>query len=515
MPPYSRFNPLNSRLGSYRAIMQDTMSNKRLSVYVCSSRFFNPYYYDRSFHYDKTRETWEILMAKLKSVPLIGTLMFDDSDDASFNESFWSSAKDYLNEIIERDGTRVYYEQKQSGTFKHIPLQHIPLVSLTLRLDTWPTFNDQTRLFPDTLTSLTISGAFNDSALIGSLPAGLTSLILSDCFYWNHPIEPGTLPSSLRKLVLNNSFNQPIREHTFPSTLEELTFGRQFNQTLEGRLPHSLAFLFLESSAFDQPKLPAAYNLSISLGASFKQVIESQHLSSLSLSDMTEPKFNNNIPFANLQNLSLNGINIEVMSSITSSMFPMLECFTVKIRTANQTEVDLELAALPSTLKRLSIDSPNPIVSFPTGLTHLSIYISKQPGLTNFKLFKGLLPTSLCDLKLINYNHALNVGDLPLSITSLLIRDQPTQPDFDHTVLPQSVTSLSFHVDNWDAKVKEALPMIIQRLPVSITKLIVMFGTTFAIRRISETVFFCSENMEECCFVNTGSLDKVIGYCIR
>ncbi|EGG23104.1 hypothetical protein DFA_05234 [Cavenderia fasciculata] len=50
--------------------------------------------------------------------------------------------------------------------------------------------------------------------------------------YFNHPIQPGSLPPSLEKLNLGSEFQQDILPGTIPSTCKYLHFGDKFNKSI-------------------------------------------------------------------------------------------------------------------------------------------------------------------------------------------------------------------------------------------------------------------------------------------
>ncbi|EFA85531.1 hypothetical protein PPL_01489 [Heterostelium album PN500] len=69
---------------------------------------------------------------------------------------------------------------------------------------------------------------------------GLTRLEL---VYFNRPLEPGTLPSTLQYLKFK-SFNQPLSPGCLPEGLIDITFGHAFQHPIEsGVLPNSLKSL--------------------------------------------------------------------------------------------------------------------------------------------------------------------------------------------------------------------------------------------------------------------------------
>ncbi|GAM26766.1 hypothetical protein SAMD00019534_099410 [Acytostelium subglobosum LB1] len=123
-------------------------------------------------------------------------------------------------------------------------LLHLPLTSLSI-YDTTVNFDQ----LPITLTHLKMVGNTLTQPLNinGQLSMSLKILDIKNVHNWNHPITPGSLPSTLEKLLLPNLFNHPITADALPSSLLTLGFGETFHHPLNytGQLPPSLTILDL------------------------------------------------------------------------------------------------------------------------------------------------------------------------------------------------------------------------------------------------------------------------------
>ena len=95
-------------------------------------------------------------------------------------------------------------------------------------------------LVPCNLRSLKLDACCTLVLQPGTLPNSLRSIVLPDCY--NAPLD-GVLPSRLRKLFLGNGFAQSITG-VLPSSLAELRFGDKFRHRLQpGDLPPGLQTL--------------------------------------------------------------------------------------------------------------------------------------------------------------------------------------------------------------------------------------------------------------------------------
>ncbi|GAM23710.1 hypothetical protein SAMD00019534_068850 [Acytostelium subglobosum LB1] len=113
------------------------------------------------------------------------------------------------------------------------------LISLTLSVN--PVIS--VGMLPNSLQSLYITSRFADVIPMGALPESLTKLSFEGCLYLDHPITPGTLPSSLKTLTI--IYIHPIIQGTLPSALTSLKLIN-FNRIIQpGVLPSSITALDL------------------------------------------------------------------------------------------------------------------------------------------------------------------------------------------------------------------------------------------------------------------------------
>lgn len=118
----------------------------------------------------------------------------------------------YNMEDIESDGFPPMLEKLRTGIEFNRPIPH-----------GWISHLDQ-------LTELTLGYGFNQAIEPGSLPTNLRKLQFER---FNQPLLSGVLPENLRELEFGCDFNQPIDIDVLPQKLEKLTFGFNFNQPID------------------------------------------------------------------------------------------------------------------------------------------------------------------------------------------------------------------------------------------------------------------------------------------
>ena len=100
----------------------------------------------------------------------------------------------------------------------------------------------QPHTFPPGLRSLRLPGGFNSPIPPGSLPASLRHLVLGT---YNQPLQPGTLPTELTHLSFDE-YEHAVSADVLPSALQYLCLGYMYNMPMtRDSLPSQLRVLVL------------------------------------------------------------------------------------------------------------------------------------------------------------------------------------------------------------------------------------------------------------------------------
>ncbi|GAM19133.1 hypothetical protein SAMD00019534_023080 [Acytostelium subglobosum LB1] len=351
------------------------------------------------------------------------------------------------------------------------------------------------QMFPATLTSLFISGETFTHSLDNVLPASITFLDLSQAYAWNLPIKAAAMPPRLKFLILGEGFEQGFEDdnrHPWPR-------GITIN---------------LKLTKFNHPVIPNAQDLTLYLPLTFNQEwIQCPNIQTLYL-NMATPRFHSDIVCTTLKRLVLSDMKAHALMFITQSRFPILESIEI-IRLVSEDQqhgdlISLEIASMPLTLNAMVIGVKSPsqvtFTSFPQGVVRLTI------DCEYFRLSKGLIPSSVNKLNLINYNHHVHADVLPHALTSLDMDNDK----FDPSTLPNTLKSLSYYLNADDlskSDVYNSISNVIDNMPMSITKLCVaLFGSPYRVRRISNTMFFYIPkfSLQSCFFISKDSLCQFI-----
>ncbi|GAM27018.1 hypothetical protein SAMD00019534_101930 [Acytostelium subglobosum LB1] len=289
--------------------------------------------------------------------------------------SFWAEQSEFINMLFGRivNDKILVISEAPLVSMKHVPLT----VMRILQMNETP----QAHYFPDTLTALELRA-----------------------YRTLQPIGNGVLPPSLMEL-----------------TLERLDLGLD----LAAVLPRSLTKLNL--SMYHRPirHIPPSV-IDLTLGHECTSVIEcGQYLQSLVITKAVRTFDSSNIVFQCLTKLVLIDALPEVISSITSSTFPVLADLQVRYHLRSSQTMALSASALPSSLTRLCIPwcellSP-PLDSIDT------IEITVRDATPTLSL--AILPTSITSLhlrqnfsnsfKVYNQLDAIQVEHLPYALHSL------------------------------------------------------------------------------------------------
>jgi hypothetical protein len=104
----------------------------------------------------------------------------------------------------------------------------LPIEYLKLRYLYFEGNADQLNMFSNLLILIFCTQSDQE---IKVLPNSLTTLTFGDNF--NQKIKPNVLPNSLQSLTFGDNFDQEIKKSVLPTSLTTLTFGWNFNQELK------------------------------------------------------------------------------------------------------------------------------------------------------------------------------------------------------------------------------------------------------------------------------------------
>lgn len=308
----------------------------------------------------------------------------------------------------------IFYKPKQiivtaSPQFPHLSLPS-SLSSLTLSLN----FDHPLPQFPPLLSSLILSGHFNQS--VGNLlPSSLTSLSFGDHF--NQPITH--LPPHLIFLQFGNIFNQEIN-CPLPNSLLHLSFGAAFGLSFE--IPPSLLSLKLNSPFVDSLKQLPSSLTSVTMNTIRQNFIFPPSLKTFNSLHYLCPEITLLPPTLTHLTLSFY-FNRKILENLPDSLIFM------EIRAKDP----YLLSSLPPKIEILYLWTyANPLPPLPLSLKSFVIggfnqFIDSLPSslsvLTLGNIFCQLLPPfplSLSSLSL-GQNFNLPIKEFPPSLTSLVL----------------------------------------------------------------------------------------------
>ncbi|KAF2073099.1 hypothetical protein CYY_005593 [Polysphondylium violaceum] len=382
---------------------------------------------------------------------------------------------------------------------------------------------DDSLQLPRNLLELELSN-FDRDIRPNSLPSCLKTLRLS--FNFNRPLLPNALPESLTLLSLGRCFKQSIGAGVLPTSLKELTMGGSpitpiTNQLATAIFPPSLESFTITHDRFTTvPRVPFMVTKLLFHAFIFTKQLQVNDIPSsvvyLDLSRYTYKLYPNVIPYgvetliASSYNLSID-VN-DLPDSITS----------LDMQTFNQSLVNL-----PRKLSRLTLDSfnrpiaPNTLVEplkychlpnfqhnlppLPSSITYLNIkradlldlsilsnscakelvindllspvVFNSSNGNNDFKhlttielvsskykLKAFIIPCTVKNVILLNYDFDLDVNAIPISVSSLYYSSNlNTEPTLH---FPNSITNLTMHVN---------FPIRVGLVPSSVTCLSFMY----------------------------------------
>lgn len=221
------------------------------------------------------------------------------------------------------------------------------------------------------------------------------------CF--NQQLTINSLPDSLTKLVLSDSWNHPLEPHVLPKNLTHLVFGKEFNQQIESSLSN---LLLLEELEF---------------GSGFN---ESIHPSSLP-PNLKQLKLGNN----NMYETGHKYDKIIKIGSLPKTLIKFIFNHNYKKNT-------IELGALPPGLECLEFGKDVEIGSFEVNFLPQSLH--------SFSIFsyygtfaKGVLPKNLNRLKItLNFNQSFDQDLLPRNLHSLSLGENYNRPFYANALPP-------------------------------------------------------------------------------
>ncbi|KAN0048008.1 hypothetical protein ACTA71_002399 [Dictyostelium dimigraforme] len=330
---------------------------------------------------------------------------------------------------------------------------------------------------PFSITSLTLGQSFNSVINEDVLPNGLLKLKLKG---FNKMIVRNSLPPSLLELEFGRNFNRAISAHgTLPRSLTSLTLGIHFNHVIYiGTLPPTLKKLVIQSQSYNQKfekkSLPDSLeHLEFNRNGSFNQPIADKFLPMTNLKTLILPKqWSNNyepilaqqipITVTDLQfhsnecslflqsdsipssvlHLRINGI-LSNHSMYTNAMARKLQSNVIPSSiTSIETGTIFKDLSHCIRLKNFILDESFDQKSLTKGSIPPSTVNLKLPPLWNKELIDlHIFPLTLMVLDLGSFNHSIGENILPTNLQSLTINcwDLPIEKN----TLPQSLTYLS------------------------------------------------------------------------
>ncbi|GAM17540.1 hypothetical protein SAMD00019534_007150 [Acytostelium subglobosum LB1] len=436
-------------------------------------------------------------------IPSIDQVKFRDYGSIMSVHNVWNrlNMPELLNELANsRSISKLLY----SGSFTvTLPMFDLPLTEVQLHLKI--TDHITPGYLPRSLITLEIQGVYDRSFDGGVLPSGLKSLNLGQCEQWNQPIGPDTLPSQLEQLVFGPSFNLPINPRVLPATLMTLVFGSAFDQPLDTHqdiLPATLTCLGLRESAFNLPLVGLPPTVTeLTLSQTYTQPIIA-HQSLLLLNIECYPLFRSNVDiFTNLQEIEIVA-DLPSLPAITSSAFPNLVELNIDQFIGDG---PLDLSALPTSLRRLYLQTERPLTGIPHGIEMLFIcFVPRNDHIVYDELSNNLVPDSVTSLYL-TLNNPINVGDIPSSVTRLQLEGYEHRLNVAE-VIPKSVRKLLLrgYRHEINSEFLRQLPETVSRLSVGINDYLDQMQHLL---RLSDTLFFnYQQNLQSTGFIN---IDRV------
>ncbi|GAM25035.1 hypothetical protein SAMD00019534_082100 [Acytostelium subglobosum LB1] len=401
--------------------------------HVCIQSKYDGYvqpYYDLYYFAieDKNDHSWR---QNLMRLPHVGSIEFVDDRDEPFDQEFWNGLESFLDDVVNiRSVLDISFIKHSSPLYQMDHIKHIKTMVIKGDLN-MPIIRAH---LPSSLKSLTIGGNY-DHTLDHVQPDTMTCLSLHLARNWNQPIKPGALPQSLTMIKFGKAFDQSIPPGMLPPSVTSIYFSyaSRFNSPLDGdRLPRSLTLLDMGlESRFNFPlvNLPSSLT-NIALGTANNQVIIHPTLRRVNLHS-ANPRLaivgdhQTQSIFTCLVNMRLLEVPSNIWTTINPTSFPGLT--ELYIKSFKDKDTPINLSTLPPSLIILDFRPHGNWTPPPNTCTHplrlletLSMYMA---NLDNNKLSSCWLPSTITSLKLYKYQHYLEVGDIPTSVTSLTIED--------------------------------------------------------------------------------------------
>ena len=305
-----------------------------------------------------------------------------------------------------------------------------------------------------------IQSRFNTNLLFPNL----IKLQLPD--HYDHPLEPGDLPESLKYLIINEVYKQPLKPGTLPNGLKYLKLNYYIPPIIKESYPQHLYVLDISRCRWKiEPNVLPIHLHELRLG-NYEHKLELDSL----------PKFLKILKFDGYRQV----LDVGVLPNTLETLSFNYDTPTLELGVLPESLITLKLGSyfdhplipnvLPSSLKYLYISKvgwgqySHPILpkSLPDGLIKLNInnpnchsyilcthYNCFPTTLTSLKICRvthihpNTLPSSLKKLSLHNYQSKLIPGVLPegLEILKIYYYNLP----IDLGVLPKSLKVLDLH----------------------------------------------------------------------
>ncbi|EFA85099.1 hypothetical protein PPL_02096 [Heterostelium album PN500] len=368
--------------------------------------------------------------------------------------------------------------------------------------------------FPESLVDLTLQ--YNHPLTYGALPPNLLELGLRN---YEHDIEPGVLPDSLKTLYLSAKFDKPLKVGSLPPNLEFLSLGYQYNKAIEeGVIPRSLKSLNISQVENLTVKFPPDGNLqtihchhsflpqvpesvtkiTIDFGVAITGKLTLPNIRSLTIDNMIGNIPRGYIP-STVTKLHM-GRNFKLTAqSLRDVLPPGLKI----LKTGHDYNHIIEPGDLPESLERLELgyffSQPLKVGSIPKNVKHVLLV-----NITNETLSPGVLPDGLETLEmrtvLLKGNVFIEPGWIPNSVQNLIMGDTDSIK-YDAQSLPTSLYYL---------KTTMASMIPFEQLPES-TQIIDISDTydEYQLRRISRQNFLFYGDSTSAGFVTSSFIDHM------
>ncbi|EFA75122.1 hypothetical protein PPL_11196 [Heterostelium album PN500] len=247
-----------------------------------------------------------------------------------------------------------------------------------------------------------------------------SSIIELKCFSENLKILAGSLPNTLEKISIYNTFNANV----LPNSIRTMTVDREEQDFIPGLFPQSLESLYLSLYRNTLAEHCLPHNLKLlNIGTFHKPddyIIDVGHLprslETLHLDYDFAGQTENLSMLSQFQSLTtIDGCSLEWIDSLPPSVTNLtFSCMILD-------DGYIEPGVIPSTITSLDFG-----------------------GMTDFKLKPGSIPSSVISLTLPDYQHRMEAGIIPIGVKLLDITVE--LDDFSVECIPNTVESLKISI---------------------------------------------------------------------